>query len=115
MNMLKPRAKHFLTDSGLHDAMRQWAASNRKADLLVEVVFSDGSVYNDVILRETVPCTYKALDMEVYTQDVTTAKYIWLGEVFTLPELKRTFKNWISGGLSNNCTVLSITYTKEQK
>lgn len=39
--MNKPKASQYLTDHGMHTAMREWANAQQKKELQVTVLFDD--------------------------------------------------------------------------
>ena len=98
MKTNKPKAKDFYTDQGLHSAMQQWASTQNKPSLCVEVQFSDGSKYNDEFQRETKEVQYKTKDGEIYTVEVHTSKFeeTWFSDrSLTAKELKQGFVDWL--------------------
>ena len=113
----KPKASQFLTDDGMHNAMRQWALAQKRPTLRVEATFSDDN--DDVFTCTFDPwkksVEYRLADGEVYGQDVDTHQYeLWLVDhPVGVTELKRRVTEWLSECLREGVTVTSIKWTKE--
>lgn len=111
---IKPKAKDFYTDQGLHSAMQQWASLQNKPSLCVEVQFKDGSKYNDEFQRETKEVQYKTQDGEIYTVEVHSGKFkeTWFSNgSLSVKELKQGFVDWLYEG-NNPDAIVSIKWGK---
>ena len=115
----KPKASQFLTADGIHNAMRQWAAAQKRPSLKVQVTYSDQRDENDVYTDTFQPATkevfYRLADgHELYTQAVDTPLYeCWLSdEPINQRELKRRVEVWL-GDTPPGVSITKILWTKE--
>lgn len=115
--MLKPQAKNFHTNDGMHAAMRDWANAQAKPEMQVTVIYDDSpDPFVDVFERVTKEVKYKTLDGEIYTVSVDTGKFVNSymlaaeGEL-TASELKKAFAEWAHP----TCDGVSIASIKWEK
>lgn len=97
--MNKPKAFDYLTDHGMHTAMREWANSKAKKVLSVEVTYSDGpDVWHVTFERATKTVQYRLQDGEVYAQEIDTTAFIndFMpgADTMTALELKEAFTKY---------------------
>lgn len=113
---MKPVAKNFNTNHGLHTAMNDWAIQQDKKRLHVSVRYSDSAtdLYIDSFDRARKEVKYKTLDGEVYTVDVDTSKIINTflpGDYeMSVKDFKEAFTAWASKNLTAGVTVVSIKW-----
>lgn len=96
----KPRTAEFVTNDGMHAAMRIWARDTRKASLVCTVTYPDETVFTQVFDRVQVEVPYRTPDGELYTQTVdgTPFEALFLDpvqEAFTLADLKERMTAWL--------------------
>ncbi len=97
----KPRTAEFMTNDGMHAAMRIWARDTRKTSLVCEVTFAeDGSVFTHTFDRVQVEAPYRTPDGETYTQTVDGTQFEALfldpvQEAFTSADLKARMTAWL--------------------
>lgn len=92
--MKKPQYKDYRGHpiDGLHHAMRDWANSQSKPDLIVEIVFNDGSFYTDRFppaqREELYWCGHDNNGYYSVNVDVGN-KWYWCGEVLGIAEIRK--------------------------
>ncbi len=106
--MKKPNAKEFHTDSGMHAAMRSWARTKDKRDLIAVVEFEDGSgPMENRFIRSKVDSLYKTRDGEVYSCSIDSSKFMndFMpgADEMTQAEVKQAYDSYIreGGGVKN--------------
>lgn len=115
--MIKPQAKNFHTNDGMHAAMREWANAQAKAALQVTILYDDSDdPFVDTFERVKKEVTYKTLDGEIYTVEVDTGKFInsymlAADSELTAAELKKAFAEWARP----TCEGVSIASIKWEK
>lgn len=101
--MKKPQAKDFLTLEGMHAAMRRWARTKDRPDLIAVVEFQDGSgPLENRFYRAKVEVLYKTQDGETYAQEIDGPKFMNSfmagADEMTLAEVKQAYNSYIREG-----------------
>lgn len=109
--MNKPKAFDFMTDDGMHAAMRSWARSKDKPTLSVAITYSDSpEVWHMTFERATKEVKYRLQDGEVYTVDVDTAKFVDCQEEYTQKDLKASVLDYAQP-TKEGVSIVSIVWT----
>lgn len=117
--MLKPQAKNFHTNDGMHAAMRDWANAQAKPEMEVVLIFSDrrdeDDVFRDSFKRVQKEVAYKTPDGETYTVGVDTAKFentfmSGYPDELASTDFKKAFADWAGRNLNKGVSVVSIKW-----
>ena len=113
--MIKPKAKDFNTNDGMHAAMRSWALSQNRPTLTVSVLWDDSpEPFVETFDRATKEVAYKTPDGEVYSVEVDTSKYVncFMEAAYELSvkELKEAFNVWIAPKPHTKAKILSCRW-----